>query len=374
MKICFLSYDLGGGGAERTISYLADYAVKQGHEVDVVVKVDVKSYDMDERVNYIPLKYKKFKPGKFILKKAFNTVANFINTKMAFNKYVKENKPDLICCLLYGTSLYALSWRKKIPIVASERSNPKWIKSKFKKVVRKFIVKKVDGMIFQTERAKSFYTNNVASNARYDSVVIANAVGNNFAYTVNYDHKNAKKKISAVGRLVKEKDYGTLLQAFSLFLQKHDDFILEIYGVGAEENNLKQIAKDLNLENKVEFKGFAKNALQQISDSMCYVMSSISEGMPNSLMEAMAIGMPCVSTDCDNGPSELIVNNESGIIVPIKDAKAMCEAITKMVEDRDFALKCGNNASKIKETNSIEEISKKYLEFFEKIAQKRNRK
>ena len=147
MKICFLNYDLGGGGAERTISYLADYAVKQGHEVDVVVKVDVKAYEMDEKVNYIPLQYRKLKPGKFILKKMLNTIVNFLNTKKAFNKYVKENKPDVICCLLYGTSLYALKWGKKIPIIASERSNPKWITSRVKKVVRKYVVKKVDGMI-----------------------------------------------------------------------------------------------------------------------------------------------------------------------------------------------------------------------------------
>ena len=84
-------------------------------------------------------------------------------------------------------------------------------------------------------------------------------------------------------------------------------------------------------------------------------------------MEAMAIGMPCVSTDCNNGPAELIENEKNGLLVPIQAPQALADAICRMIENRKFALACGKEAAKILKTNSIDEISKRYFEFIGNI-------
>jgi glycosyltransferase involved in cell wall biosynthesis len=113
--------------------------------------------------------------------------------------------------------------------------------------------------------------------------------------------------------------------------------------------------------------GVAKDAVLKIADSSVYVMSSKFEGMPNALMEAMAIGLPCVSTDCPNGPAELIENGVNGLLVPVGDVEALSEAIIKMIEDREFAERCGKNARKILETHSIDQKAKEYAEYIEKV-------
>ena len=106
-------------------------------------------------------------------------------------------------------------------------------------------------------------------------------------------------------------------KAFKKISIAHPELTLEIFGNGPDEDKLKLLASKLGILDKVSFMGVHKDAVLQVADSSCYVMSSFFEGMPNALMEAMAIGLPCVSTDCPNGPSELISNGENGLLVSV---------------------------------------------------------
>ncbi len=369
MKICFLIYDLGSGGAERTVAYLSNYAVKNNREVDIVIYGDTKTiYNIDEKVNIVKLDVAYAKQTNSKIKKVFNAFNNLKNISVAFKNYVKTNKPDVIFCMLSDSILYALKSKKYAPVIGSERSNPYWTTSFIQKAKRKYLFNKLDGIVFQTKRAQDFYVKTVKKPTK---VVIPNAVGNDLVYSIDYNSENFQHKIGAVGSLRAQKDYPTMIKAFEIFHRTHNDYVLEIFGDGKDKDKLKSLTKELGLENSVVFKGIHHDALKQISNHAFYVMSSISEGMPNALMEAMAIGMPCISTDCNNGPAELIKNNENGVLVPIQDVEALAEAMNKMADDREFALKCGNNAKKLKETNSIDEISKRYFEFVDEIIKKR---
>lgn len=368
MKVCFFMYGLIPGGAERTVAYLANYAVNNGHEIDIVLYSDEPVfYKMDEKVNIVrlgnhsPLATK----NRNFFKKLIRYAKNYKYVSNAFKKYIDENKPDVVVSILFHSIIYTLKGCKnRVPIIASERSNPGWVKSSLLKGLRNFSFNKASGVIFQTERASQYFSKKINKK----KIVIPNAVGNPIVDEVVYNENKTINKIGAVGSLREQKDYPTMIKAFSIFHKKHNDFILEVYGEGIDRKALEKQIEELGLKEYILLKGNDPQALRRIVDAKCYLMTSICEGMPNSLMEAMAIGMPCVSTDCECGPAELIENGKNGLLVPIQDPQAISDAISKMVEDRDFAIKCGNNAALLKQTNSVDIISKRYFDYFESVA------
>src|SRR5690606_258875 len=109
-------------------------------------------------------------------------------------------------------------------------------------------------------------------------------------------------------------------------------------------------------------KGTNKNVFIENINSTCYVLSSKSEGMPNSLMEAMASGIPSISTNCNFGPSD-IINGNNGLLVPVGNSEELYKGIVKIISDEKFRKKISKEGSKMKETNSIESIARIYLDF-----------
>lgn len=355
MKISFLIPTFGSGGAERTIEYVASYMANCGHDVEIISITNTKFYDPDKRVKFVTMDV----DGHY--RNILGRIANIVKRYYRIGKHIKKSQPDVVCCLLPETAKFVLSLckKKKIKLITSERNNPALDGNSS---LKNKIFEKSDGIIFQTERAREWYPERIRSKG----VVIHNAVGNKLVYDVP-EQRNTVKTVSAVGRLSPQKDYPTMLRAFKLVLDKHSDFVLNIFGKGADLGALTALASELGISEKIVFKGECKDAIMQIADSACYVMSSAYEGMPNALMEAMAIGLPCVSTDCPNGPAELINSGKNGLLVPVGDAKALADAICKMIDDRDFAKTCGENAKKILEDHSIPQIAKKYTDYIESI-------
>ena len=219
--------------------------------------------------------------------------------------------------------------------------------------------KESDGVIFQTEVAQNFYSSDVIKK----SVVIHNAVGNPYVYKIGQADRKVKKFV-AIGRLEnRQKDYVTMIDAFEQFLTFYPDFYLEIFGEGSDEAFLTGYIRGKNLTNKVILMGTRVDAIMEANSATAYLISSRYEGMPNALMEAMAIGLPCISTDCHTGPRELIDDGVNGLLVPVGDAEAMCDAMLRIVREPLLAKKLGGAARKILEGHSIDEIAQKYLDF-----------
>jgi glycosyltransferase involved in cell wall biosynthesis len=110
------------------------------------------------------------------------------------------------------------------------------------------------------------------------------------------------------------------------------------------------------------------DVLDVVKDCAMFVSSSDYEGLSNSMLEAMAIGLPCVCTDClGGGARELIKDGENGLLVPTKDAKALAEAMCSMVDDKELSKRCSDNASKIREELSAEYIADKWHEYIESV-------
>jgi len=136
-----------------------------------------------------------------------------------------------------------------------------------------------------------------------------------------------KPVIIAVGRLVKQKNYTLLIKSF-FKVKKKIDVRMIIVGEGAEREKLESLINELDLRGCVDLPGYISNVHSMVARADLFVLSSNYEGLPNALLEALAVGTPAVSTDCLSGPAEILSNGEAGDLVPINDLDAMSDAIT----------------------------------------------
>ena len=147
-------------------------------------------------------------------------------------------------------------------------------------------------------------------------------------------------------------------------IKKYKDYILEIYGDGNLEQSILKYIKEKGLEEKVYLKGFSSNVHESINSTSMFVMSSDFEGMPNALLEALALGIPCISTDCPcGGPKLLIDNHKNGILVPVNNIDELSRAMCFIAENPQKAKEMGIIASKIKSKVNVETITDEWLNF-----------
>jgi len=140
-----------------------------------------------------------------------------------------------------------------------------------------------------------------------------------------------------------------LIDAFDIFGINHGDYRLIIYGEGPIEQELKTYTAEKELTEKVIFAGVDENVLQKIRDASMFIITSNFEGLSNALLEAMSIGLPCISTDSPPGGARMIIHNgENGILVPVGDKDELVKAMNKIVSDTEFAESIGKEALNIR--------------------------
>lgn len=254
--------------------------------------------------------------------------SSFLNDIKAVYRYLKKNQIDF--CLAVG--IYpnliagAANVKLKTKIVLLERNAPKQDRLSWKsRFLRKLLYRRGDAFVFQTPDAMKFYSGHI----QRKGIVIGNPLKEGLPYRNN----EPKKEIIAIGRLEKQKNYFVLLRAMKIIAEKSPEYCLRIFGEGPCRSEIVSMIKNLKLEKKVYLEGFCDNVHDRIKNSDIFVMSSDYEGLPNALMEAMAMGFPVVSTDCPcGGPKMLIGNNENGILVPVNNAKALADAVIYLIQ------------------------------------------
>ncbi len=172
--------------------------------------------------------------------------------------------------------------------------------------------------------------------------------------------------IIAVGRLIKAKDYPTLLKAFKLMLGSLTADLV-ILGEGPEDEYLKNLVTSLSLQNNVTFLGFKSNPYKYMARSSVFVLSSVREGFGNVIVEAMGCGVPVVATNCKSGPSEIINNNINGLLVEPQNPKALADGITGILKDAALAQTLSVNGKERAAYFSIEKSVAEYEKVFEDL-------
>ena len=355
MKICFYINKLGDGGAERVIANLAN-SLSFDHEIVVINSFRHEAeYPLSEKVRHVYIDNNAFKST---IRKNFHRIS-FLRS------FLKKEKPDVAISFMREPNFRLLlaSFGLKTKVIVSCRNDPR---KEYKGFVGRLIVKTLfplaKGYVFQTEEAKQWFSKKIQNK----SSVILNAVKDDF-FAVDYNGE--KSGIVSVGRLTKQKNHRLLISAYakiSPFIQDK----LVIYGQGELEEELKMFALECGLQNRVVFAGQIDNVSNIIGQYKLFVLSSDYEGMPNALMEAMAVGLPCISTDCPcGGPRAIIHNLENGVLVRVGDKDEMASSILKIIEDKGLQQRISENAKLFanNEFNS-KKIVQKWEEYILKIA------
>ena len=144
------------------------------------------------------------------------------------------------------------------------------------------------------------------------------------------------------------------------------EYVLEIYGKGEQQEELEKYAKELNISDNVKFMGQKANVQTYIVNASVFVSSSDFEGMSNSMLEAMAIGLPVVCTDCPIGGARMVIkNNINGILTPVGDDRIFADEIIGLLKNPEKAKRLGKQASELREQLNVKKIAKEWEKLFE---------
>lgn len=328
MKISFFIGNLGRGGAERVISILANEYCKKGWDVDVALLLNTEiSYDLDNRINVINLCVG---DGGYF-KKALPWLGKI-------RKYLKESKPDRVVSFIGRINALVLTAAVglKIPIIVSERNDPRHDgRGKAMQWYCNTIYRRASAIVYQNQYEKSCF------NKRLEELgyIIPNPVsvsavheGCDFGYT-----------IATAGRLMEQKNHPMLISAVDKLRDVFPSVRCDIYGEGVWRNNLQRQIEELDLAETVKLKGSVPDIHERLKSCGLFVMTSEFEGLSNALVEAMMMGLPCITTDYP-GSDELIQDGVNGIIVPRGDSDELAEQIKRVFEDDKLRIRLANAA------------------------------
>lgn len=368
MKIAIIIPGLSMGGAERVAVSLSNWLVNNKKDEIYFINManDTNNFEFDDKLNvyhktYDTTNIKGIKPIVIIKK--------LLRKQKYINETLNSIKPDVIFEMLYYPIYFILPYiikHKNVVLIGSERTNPQ-LKGLplYIKILSKISPMLCDGYIFQTERVKNMFSKRI----KRKSIVIPNAVSNPYIKELQKVKKD--KTISNMGRLEYEKGQDVLIKAFNIVHSKYPDYKLIIYGEGSKRKEYQHLIEELGLQQNVILAGKLQKAILEVNKSEIFAFTSRFEGMPNALLEAMACGLPCVSTDCVAGPSEIIKNNENGILTQVDNIEQIADKIIYLIENKEIAEKIGKEAEKVIEEYSVEKIFEEYYYFFCKTAKRK---
>ncbi|MGH4140378.1 glycosyltransferase family 4 protein [Clostridium sp.] len=358
-KLVFVTRNMMAGGAERVISQLANNFSRAGIQCTIV------TLDNEEIFYQLDRTVKVHTIGRM----SSNSYTDKFLKYKQLRLYINHEKPDIVLTLPEEIGIYVIPTLigTNIPVIVSERNNP-WVMpwKKVTRFMRKLFYPFASGFIFQTEQAASFFSLNI----RTKGIILPNPL--DLERIPEPWEGKRRKEIVGAGRLDKQKNFPLLIRAFSKFYKNHSDYVLTIYGEGSLKKELISLAASLLPKDVYDFPGSTRNLLEQMRGASMFVLSSDYEGMPNVVIEAMAMGMPVISTDCPSGGSaELIDNDKNGLLVQVDDVDALTEAMCKVAESKELSEKLGENAKEIRERLNCNVVAEKWRYYIEFICTKK---
>ena len=323
MKITFLLASLGAGGAERVVSLLANKLVERGHLVEIIcLKFNDVYYQTDSRV-------------KVTL--AMQQTKNRLTELLWLRKYIKKEKPDVVIPFTEGVYCFTILslLGTGIPIIASERLDPSAMSST-RKLLKKLLLPYAEWLVVQTQSIKEYFPQSIQKKTSiiYNPVVteVFREIDNG---QLKIENEGKLNRIISVGRLYPQKNQEMMIRAFAKVADKFPGWQLVIFGEGPLRAELEFLVSSFKLEGRVLLPGRTEHVIEELRKSKIFCMSSDYEGMSNSMIEAICVGLPIVTTDV-SGVKELVENGVNGFVIPCGDEKKLSIVFEKLMNNRQL--------------------------------------
>lgn len=343
------------GGAERVAASLANAWVQRGDQVRLVTThlgSDSSFYELDERVQFEPLVH---------TMSWFPPLLTPIRKLRAIRKVHQHFEPDVVVSFLTNVNVNVLIALRGVatPIIVCERTNPTVSQSADKRLqsLRTKLYPRATRVAVQTVEAAQAFS--AAEPKLGELAVIPNPIPT--ALTVMPLNQVVEQvencKLIAMGRLVPAKQFDQLIRAFGLLAEAYPEWTLHIYGEGPELAHLQKRAELVGFKDRIFFPGRTDTPWQILSEAQLFVLTSAYEGFPNVLLEAMTLGVPCVSFDCPSGPREISNHGRDASLVPLNNEQALISALEELMSDQRLRGVLGQRAaSSVRQRYSMEAV------------------
>lgn len=354
MKLLFTLASLGSGGAERVVSLLANKMAEQGHQVEIIC------------LKFNDVYYKLHPEVKVTL--AMQQTKNRITEVFWLRKYFKQVNPDVVIAFTEGVYCFTIAalLGTKIPVIASERLDPSAMTWK-RNLLKRLLLPYAAWLVVQTKTIKDYFPKNIQKKTSviYNPVkdeALASSIENGKLKMENTEGP----RIISVARLFPQKNQEMMIQAFAKIADKYPDWKLVIYGEGPLRDSLQLTIDSLQLSERVLLPGRTEKVIDELRKSKIFCLSSDYEGMSNSMIEAICVGLPIVSTKV-SGTDELIQDGVNGLLVDIGDEQGMTDALEKLIQDEELMKKMGEKSLKMKPQFQLDTIVEEWLRLIKSV-------
>ena len=340
-KLLLVIGSLSGGGAERQMSNIASYWARKGLDVTLATWTGPQVsdfYELDPAVRRVHLDVES-KPGEW-----FAIARASLRRVVKLRRLLRSARPDAVLSFVTESNVLAILAHTglKSRLVVSERVHPgmhsalpwTW------KLLRRAVYRWSDAVIAQTRDAAQWIDRNCGATA----LVIPNALR-----SLPDAHEQRQPLILAVGRLVRQKGFDLLLQAFARIAADFADWNVTIIGDGVEQSRLMSLSRQLQLGERVTFLGQVRNVEDWMARAGIVVQPSRFEGFPNVVLESMGMGAAVVSSDCASGPAELIEDGVNGRLVPVDEIDALSRVMAELMSQPGLRERLGREALRVRQ-------------------------
>lgn len=354
-KVMIAVTSLTGGGAERVVSVWANQLTESGYPVSLLIYNRAENeypVNPDVQIRTIAESYKKYKE------------LGYGKRLRIMRRILKEECPDVLISFLPRMQIWmmAASLGQKMRRIETVRVSPWEIcrNNRAEHFLWMLCYRRADAAVFQTAEQGEYFSEKI----RRKSVVIPNPISPRYRDNPKSNYADSVRHFVAAGRITEQKNYPAMIEAFRTAHRKCPEIRLSIYGTGNESymEQIQQMIDRYGLSSSITMHGRTADMLPVLHQADAFLMTSDFEGMPNALAEAMAVGLPCISTNCRTGPRDLIDSGENGYLVPVGDAEQIAGAILRLAEtDSVRAEEIGRKARQkvldlCSETNSLKRL------------------
>lgn len=360
--IAFYIGSLSKGGAERVFVNLAEYFLKEGCRVTMVTQYRKENeYALPAGANRVISDITPQEEG--------GRIGNFFRRFGKLRRIFAEIRADVVLSAFGKNNLMAICTNAFLPtkVVVSVVAEPT---EEYAGGLMRFLAKTLfyfaDGIVMQTREAVRFFPKSLQKKC----VILKNSVNPSFVRP-RFDGIR-KQEIVAVGRVDANKNHRMAIRAFALIADRFPDSSLTIYGEGELRQELLEEAGKLGMEDRIRMPGAVADVADRIEKAYAFVLTSFSEGMPNTLLEAMCLGLPCISTDCPcGGPRDLIEDGMNGFLVPVGDEGALAMRLSELLGDLRLAEEMGKRAALLQQDYLPGKVNESWKDYFARVVGKK---